>query len=121
MNQLEKLIAQLNSKPEGTKFQDVIKLIDKHYCYTPTRFRNGPDGAGLINAAGENEGSCKIFSFAKINKLNIEQTLNCFGKYYRDDVLKHPEGSDHQNIRTFMKYGWEQLVFDGAALKEIKE
>ncbi len=56
-----------------------------------------------------------------MNKLNIEQTLNCFGKYYRNDVLQHPEGSDHQNIRTFMKYGWEQLVFDGAALKEIKE
>ena len=121
MNQLEKFITQLKSKPEGTEFQDIINVIDKHYCYAPTRFRNGPDGADLINAAGENEGSCKIFSFAKMNKLNIEQTLNCFGKYYRNDVLQHPEGSDHQNIRTFMKYGWEQLVFDGAALKEIKE
>ena len=121
MKQLDKLIAQLESEPEVTEFQDVIKVIDKYYYYTPTRFRNGPDGTGLINAAGENEGSCKIFYFAKMNKLNIEQTLNCFGKYYRDDVLKHPEGSDHQNIRTFMKYGWEQLVFDSDALKEIKE
>jgi hypothetical protein len=32
--------------------------------------------------------------------------LACFGTYYRDDVLANPEGSDHGNIRNFMKTGW---------------
>ena len=121
MNQLDEFIARIKSSPEDTEFQDVINIIDKHYHYTPTRFTNGPEDNGVINAAGENEGSCKIFSFAKINGLTLEQTLNCFGQYYRDDVLKHPEGSDHQNIRTFIKYGWEHVFFDGDALKETKE
>ena len=119
MNLLDKLIAQLKSDPGVTEFHDVIHVIDKHYLYTPTRFTNGPKEDGITNASGENEGSCKIFSFAEINHLNIEQTLNCFGKYYRDEVLNHPEGSDHQNIRTFIKYGWEQLTFEDHALKEL--
>ena len=92
MNQLDEFIARIKSSPEDTEFQDVINIIDKHYHYTPTRFTNGPEDNGVINAAGENEGSCKIFSFAKINGLTVEQTLNCFGQYYSDDVLKDPEG-----------------------------
>ena len=116
MNQLDELITQLQSEPEKIEFHDVINVIDKHYRYIPTRFINGPEESGVINEAGENEGSCKIFSFAKLHKLNVKQTLNCFGQYYRDDVLNHPERSDHQNIRAFMKYGWEQIVFEGTAL-----
>ena len=119
MNLLDELITQLKYDSGVTEFHDVINVINKYYLYTPTRFTNGPEEAGITNAAGENEGSCKIFSFAKINNLNIEQTLNCFGKYYRDDVLNHPEGFDHQNIRTFIKYGWEELTFEGHALKEL--
>ena len=121
MNNIDKMLTQVKNKPQTVEFQDVITLIDNYYQYTPTRFINGPVETGVVNAAGENEGSCKIFSFAKLNELNIEQTLNCFGKYYRDDVLKHPEGSDHQNIRTFIKYGWEKLDFDGIALKRIED
>jgi len=121
MSELEKLLEQIKRFPEKTEFNDVISIIDEHYRYIPTRFTNGTDNDVVINTAGENEGSCKIFSFARINNLNKEQTLNCFGQYYRDDVLNHPKGSDHQNIRTFMKYGWGQLVFDGDALKESKK
>lgn len=119
MNKIERIINLINHNPEKVEFQDVIDAIDENYDYVPTRFTNGSQNEKVINHAGENEGSCKIFSFAIINNLNTEQTLNCFGHYYRDEVLNHPERSDHQNIRTFIKYGWEQLDFEGSALKEI--
>lgn len=119
MNKIEIIIQQVKNSPDTVEFKDVINAIDESYDYEPTRFTNGSQNEKVINPAGENEGSCKIFSFAKINNLNVEQTLNCFGHYYRDEVLNHPERSDHQNIRTFIKYGWEQLDFEGTALKEI--
>jgi hypothetical protein len=118
MKNSETLIQQIKSKPESIEFQDVINHIDHFYHYTPTRFCNGPDNDCVISKTGENEGSCKIFSFALLHGLNENQTLNCFGKYYRDDVLNHSDATDHANIRTFMKHGWENIVFDGAALKD---
>ncbi len=121
MSKLETLLEQIKRFPEKTEFNDVISIIDEHYRYIPTRFTNGTDNDVVINTAGENEGSCKIFSFARINNLNKEQTLNCFGQYYRDDVLNNPDQSDHANIRTFIRYGWEHVTFEGDALKEIKE
>jgi hypothetical protein len=42
--------------------------------------------------------------------------LNCFGEYYRTDVLQHPDAIDHQNIRNFIRFGWDGVRFDGAAL-----
>ena len=39
-----------------------------------------------------------------------------FGSYYRDDVLGDPSGEDHANIRNFMKYGWDGVLFDSNAL-----
>jgi hypothetical protein len=113
---LEQLLEQLNSKPENTEFQDVIDVIDDNYRYITTRFTNGQGESAIINEAGENEGSCKIFSFAEINSLTEEQTLNCFGRYYRDDVLENPGGTDHQNIRTFINHGWEYINFEKTAL-----
>ena len=88
-------------------------FIDSNYLYTPTTFRNGKQE----NAAGQNEGSCKILAFGKLNNLNKEKTLHCFGKYYREDVLDNPDGEDHQNIRQFMLDGWEGVSFDNQALK----
>ena len=32
--------------------------------------------------------------------------MKLFGEHYRS-VKENPEGDDHQNIRNFMKYGWE--------------
>jgi hypothetical protein len=49
--------------------------------------------------------------------LTDEQTLHCFGTYYRDDVLNHPDNNDHRNIRLFMRYGWQGIMFEGDALK----
>jgi hypothetical protein len=33
-------------------------------------------------------------------------------------VLENLEGDDHQNIRNFMKYGWEGIQFKNEALQE---
>lgn len=106
------LFEQLERAPETIQFKDVIAFIDEHYDFTPTKFTNG----NTVNDAGQNNGSCKIFSFAKLNDLSKEETLNLFGEFYREDVLKNPEGSDHQNIRNFMKSGWDEVSFEGKAL-----
>lgn len=109
------LIEQLNNTPSTVKFSDVINVIESNYNYQPARFVNGK----TINEASTNEGSCKIFSFAMLNKLSVEATLACFGQYYRDDVLKNPEGNDHANIRNFIVYEWEGISFDSQALTLI--
>ena len=118
MNHLEAAIEQIKSTPETTEFKTVIDLIDQNYDYTATQFQNGPDDDCTISKAGENEGSCKIFAFAQLHQLDENQTLNCFGQYYRDDVLKYPNNTDHANIRTFMKYGWKNIFFDNVVLRK---
>ena len=70
----------------------------------------------ILNTAGKNEGSCKIFAFALLHQLDKQQTLNLFGDYYRVDVLGNPDGDSHQNIRSFMRYGWQGIRFMGTAL-----
>ncbi|MBE9560589.1 MAG: HopJ type III effector protein [Proteobacteria bacterium] len=120
MNKLDEFLKQITNTPETIEFDDVISIIGQNYHYTPSHFVNGADDEKITNAAGENEGSCKIFSFAQLHKLNKEQTLNCFGRYYREDVLKNPESSDHANIRMFKKYGWQNINFDNAVLKRKK-
>jgi hypothetical protein len=52
-----------------------------------------------------------------LNRLSEQQMLACFGAYYRDDVLKNPDGTDHQNIRNFMKTGWAGVAFDSMPLR----
>jgi hypothetical protein len=120
MSNVEHLLEQIRLQPESVEFSDVIRVIEENYIYTPVRFTNGPvsgsSAEGITNDAGENEGSCKIFAFAKRHELTQEETLHCFGKYYRDDVLKNPGNNDHQNIRLFMKYGWQNIVFNDDAL-----
>ncbi len=106
------LLNKLAEQPQQVSFDEVMQTITDHYDYTPCHFSNGRGEERLENDAGSNEGSCKIFAFAKLQQLSEAQTLACFGHYYRDDVLGHPEGSDHANIRTFMKYGWSGIHFD---------
>jgi hypothetical protein len=43
--------------------------------------------------------------------------LSLFGSYYFDDVLKNPDGIDHQNIRNFITFGWDGISFDSEALE----
>lgn len=105
---LNDFLAKIKSEPESIGFTDTISVIENNYDYTPTAFTNG----GVKNDAGQNEGSCKILAFAYINNLSITETLNCFGNYYRDDVLGNPAGDDHQNIRQFILDGFEGVKFD---------
>lgn len=114
---LESFLQKLNDSPENIEFDDTMSVIDSLYVFTTTSFKNGD----LVNEAGQNSGSCKLFSFARLHNLTPEQTLACFGSYYREDVLKHPENSDHQNIRNFMKSGWPGIKFDSEPLKAKPE
>ncbi len=106
------LLKLLKDNPEEIQFEDVIGLIDEVYNFTPVKFRNGD----LVNEPGLSSGSCKIFAFAKRTRLSEQQTLYCFGSYYRDDVLKHPDNMDHPNIRNFIKTGWDGIDFEGVPL-----
>lgn len=112
----EQLINKLDSTPEEVSFNEVIETIEADHTYKPARFTNGSGDNAAINEAGSNEGSCKIFAFAQLNNLSPEQTLHCFGDYYRNDVLNNPDGTDHANIRNFMKTGWRGILFETQAL-----
>jgi len=108
------LLEQLKNNADSIEFNEVMAYIDVHYEFIPTKFSNGT----TVNEANQNNGSCKVFSFAKLHQLTKEETLKLFGAFYREDVLNHPAGNDHQNIRNFMQYGWEGIVFEGNALTE---
>jgi hypothetical protein len=114
---VDELISKLNTEPDNINFTDVIDTIKQAYNYTATCFHNGTGSDAVTNEAGSNEGSCKIFAFGKLNHLNAQQTLACFGKYYREDVLGHPDNEDHTNIRNFILHGWEGIRFEGEALQ----
>lgn len=102
---------------EPVSFDETMNIIAENYRYQPTEFSNGLNDDVLVNPAGTNEGSCKIFAFAKLHQLSQQQTLDLFGDYYRLDVLPNPKGTGHQNIRNFMRYGWQGIHFKGEALK----
>lgn len=103
---------------QGTAdFEDVIAYIGDHYDYTPTRFSNGLGPDPVVNAAGTNEGSCRLFALASIKGLSETDTVQLFGRFYREDVLKHPAHNDHANIRRFLRDGWAGIRFDRDALR----
>ena len=109
---LENFLTRLQDEPQAIDFEDTMAIIESNYQFTATPFINGD----AKNAAGENNGSCKILAFGQLNQLSADQTLACFGRYYRDDVLQHPDGTDHGNIRNFMTHGWIGVEFDGTPL-----
>jgi hypothetical protein len=109
---MKNFLDKIKSTPESITFQECIEVIDSNYDFTPTKFKNGEN----VNGIGQNNGSCKVFSFAKMNKLDKEQTLNLFGDFYRKDVLENPDKDDHQNIRNFIRFGWNGIIFSGEAL-----
>lgn len=110
----EAFLTKLKSEPLTVAFTDTMEVIETNYEFTPTKFVNGD----AVNEVGQNSGSCKLFAFAKANELTVDETLACFGDYYRKDVLEHPGNDDHQNIRNFIKHGWEGISFEGEALAE---
>jgi len=107
------LIEKIKNHPESIQFNEVIEYIDANYDFEPSAFKNGD----TFNESGQNNGSCKLFAFGLLNKLTQNETLTCFGDYYRKDVLGHPNASDHQNIRNFIKFGWGGVEFKDVALK----
>ena len=110
---LAELLAQIKQQKQSVTFEQVMQVINDNYHYQPAAFTNGE----LVNEAGTNEGSCKIFYFAQLNSLNPQQTLACFGRYYFEDVLSNPRGNDHGNIRNFMKTGWQGIEFNSVVLQ----
>ena len=66
---VNELIDALNK--DAVEFTEVMAVIDAHYQFTETSFKNGEQ----TNQAGQNNGSCKIFAFAKLNGLNQQATL----------------------------------------------
>lgn len=112
---LQAFLQKLHQHPDTVEFADTIAAIEAAYAYTPTAFRNGE----VSNAAGQNAGSCKIFSFAKLQGFTEAQTLACFGRFYREDVLQHADAGDHQNIRNFMRSGWAGVSFESEALQPL--
>jgi hypothetical protein len=107
-------ILELINKVKQTEiilFAEVIETIDAHFVFTPTYFKNGD----VVNEANTNNGSCKVFSFANKYCLSAQETVLLFGEHYQK-VLKTPNDNDHQNIRNFMKFGWDKLEFEKEAL-----
>lgn len=112
-NDTKSLIKALQAGP--VEFTTVMKIIDENYSFTPVSFKNGETN----NETNTNNGSCKVFAFGKLHALSQQATLNAFGDFYTVDVLQNPNNDDHQNIRNFMKFGWDGITFYGDALKEI--
>ncbi len=96
---------------ESIVFAEVIATIDANYSFIPTYFKNGE----VINEANINNGSCKVFSFAKKHGLSAQETVFLFGEHYQK-VLETPNETDHQNIRNFLKFGWDGIAFEKEAL-----
>lgn len=109
---MKALLDKIKHNPETLEFAEVMAVIDANYTHTPSAFVNGDQ----INSADQNQGSCKILAFAQDNHLTEAQTLACFGRYYREDVLQHPDATDHGNIRAFMRTGWSGVDLPVGAL-----
>lgn len=109
---LEEFKKKVKDHPTEISFLETLQVIDSNFEFTPTAFTNGE----LQNEAKQNSGSCKLLAFAKMQGFTKEETLACFGDYYFEEVLKDVDGSGHQNIRNFMKSGFEGLSFEGEPL-----
>lgn len=106
-------LQKLKTSPKNIKFSETIAVIENTYDFTPSSFKNG----NMFNEETQNQGSCKVFSFALKENLSKEDTLACFGEHY-NSVLENPDGDDHQNIRNFIKTGFEGLSFENKTLTE---
>ena len=108
---LSDLLAAVYQHSTDLVFTEVLAAIDAEFEFTPMAFTNGP----LNNSAEQNQGSCKVFSFANQAGLSAPQTLLLFAEHYQS-VVADPEGDAHGNIRQFMKTGWQGVSFAGKAL-----
>jgi hypothetical protein len=102
---------KLKTTPTAITFKETMQVIEDHYNFNPTAFTNGD----IINNAGENNGSCKLFAFAIHQEFTKETTLFSFGEHYQG-VLEDKNGTSHQNIRNFIQKGFNGLSFENEAL-----
>ena len=109
---IQEFKTKLKVSPTEINFAETMQVIEDNYNFTPTTFTNGD----IKNNEGENSGSCKLFAFAVHQKLQKEEALFCFGEHYKN-VLEDENGDSHQNIRNFMKSGFDGLSFEGEALE----
>lgn len=93
-------------------FKEILNYIEEHYQSNLSAFKNGE----LQNSEDENQGSAKTLFFAQLNNLSKEDTLKLFAEHYQS-VLEDLNGTSHQNIRNFMKHGWDGVVFENEVLK----
>lgn len=119
-NQQQALQADMSTFREklaanSVDFAETMALVEKWYDVHGSAFTNGLDEQKAENAKGQNEGSLKVFALGRLNGFTPELTLACFGEHYRD-VLATPEGSDHQNIRQFMRHGWAGIRFESVPM-----
>lgn len=94
-------------------FSEIIAYIDANYTHEPTAFVNGE----LRNESDQNQGSAKVLFYAKMKQFSKEDTLKLFAEHY-EAVLVDANGTSHQNIRNFIKSGFDGLVFEGIVLTE---
>lgn len=107
--------ANVEMNADQLTFEEVMEIIDEHYESQLLEFKNGD----IINKQGENEGSAKLLSYAALSCMDKETTMKLWGQYYRE-VLADPNGTSHQNIRNFMKYGWEGVPFENGIALTLK-
>jgi len=112
---IQTFLDELENVATTIKFSDVIAFIGSNYQFKEIEFTNGD----IVNKAGENSGSCKVFSFAQLHSLTQAQTLALFAEHYRGAVALNPDGNDHQNIRQFMHTGFAGLRFSENALTPL--
>jgi hypothetical protein len=100
------LLTTVQTSPQSIEFDAVIEMIDTNFDINPTGFTVGD----VKSEAGENMGSSKLLGLGKLVGLSEQETLCLFGKYYKS-VCANPDGTDHPNIRAFMKGGWGVVDF----------
>ncbi|MDR3290058.1 MAG: HopJ type III effector protein [Rickettsiales bacterium] len=98
------------------KFSEIQDLITKEYEYTANGFSIGD----IYNDVNSNQWSGRVLSYAKLNGLNLQQTLELFGEHYQD-VLNNPNTDTHKNIRALIKYGVNGVKFDGEKLLLVRK
>lgn len=101
-------------RSEQHSFAATLAFINANYSYQPQAFNNG----AITNAAGDNQGSCKILGLALLEGLTCEQALLAFGEHYRH-VIATPNSTDHANIRQLLQTGLEQVNFSQLPLTRL--
>jgi hypothetical protein len=98
------------------KFAEIQDTINNEYDYSPNGFTIGD----VYNDANSNQWSGKVLSYAVLNELTTEQTLELFGEHYRD-VLDNPNADTHKNIRALIKFSLNSVSFDNNKLLLTKK